>query len=86
MNAETIAAVGMAGLAAMFAWSIYLSIRVRRVRAGVHALNKTLVVDLADACDRLNALRKSAYLRNSKGHLVRYTDAPAEVRERAETN
>lgn len=47
---------------------------------------KALVRDLADACDRLNALRKSAYLRNSKGHLVRYTDAPAEVRERAETN
>jgi hypothetical protein len=47
---------------------------------------KALVRDLAEACDRLNALRKSAYLRNGKGQIVRYTDAPAEVRERAETN
>lgn len=49
------------------------------------ARTKALIRDLAEACDRLNALRRNAYLRNSKGHLVRYTDAPAEVRERAET-
>ena len=46
--------------------------------------DKALVRDLAEACARLNALRRNAYLTDKDGVRRHYSKVSAEVRERAE--
>jgi hypothetical protein len=54
------------------------------LEAAQSAKIKALVRDLAEACDRLNALRRNAYLTDKDGVRRHYSKVSAEVRERAE--
>lgn len=81
MDLFTITVAALAGVAFGGGITDFLNRKLRTAQTGLIAEQRTYIEDLRKT---LMALRRNAFITNGKGHRVRYTNATAEERAKAE--
>lgn len=81
MDLFTITVAGLAGVALGGGIADFLNRKLRNAHEGLIAEQRDYIEDLRDT---LATLRRNAFITNSKGHRVRYSNATAEERAKAE--